>query len=141
MTFLPDINFWLALAFDTHDQHPAARAWISSVLDDSLAFCRLTQNGFLRIATNSSAFPHDAKTMIEAWTLYDRLRADQLVVFASEPVEVERHWRQLTQRASRSHHLWADAYLAAFAIAAGYEVVTFDREFAQFGLQACTILV
>jgi predicted nucleic acid-binding protein len=37
-------------------------------------------------------------------------------------------------------HVWNDAYLAAFAACANFEIVTFDRAFAQFKLDRCTIL-
>lgn len=139
--YLPDVNVWLALAFDSHTSHPVAAQWLAGASEASFAFCRATQSGFLRMATNASAFPHDAVTMPEAWNLHDRIRADRRAIFAEEPADLERHWRKLADRPTRSHHLWADAYLAAFALAGGYEMVTLDRGFAQFNLPHCTMLV
>ena len=138
--FLPDINFWLALAFDSQANHSVAREWLATTMSDSLAFCRVTQMGVLRLATNASAFPHDAVTMDLAWILYDQIRADRRVVFEHEPFGMEQHWRGLTQRPSRSPHLWADAYLAAFAQAGDFEIVTFDRGFTQYKNLRRTIL-
>jgi predicted nucleic acid-binding protein len=52
MTYLPDVNVWIALAADRHALHRAARHWFSRLVDEKLAFCRLTQLGFLRLLTN-----------------------------------------------------------------------------------------
>ncbi len=41
-------------------------------------------------------------------------------------------WRQLSELATASPKRWMDAYLAAFAIAAGMRLVTFDSDFGQF---------
>jgi predicted nucleic acid-binding protein len=38
----------------------------------------------------------------------------------------------LTQRKTFSPNVWSDAYLAAFAQAADFEVVTFDKGFMQY---------
>ncbi len=48
MTFLPDINVWLALASRRHQHHLLAQQWIAEV-DAPIAFCRITQMG-LQIA-------------------------------------------------------------------------------------------
>jgi uncharacterized protein len=42
------------------------------------------------------------------------------------------YWRQFSNRNSSSLKLWMDAYLAAFAWAGGYQMVTTDSAFAQF---------
>lgn len=139
-TLLPDINVWLALTFDTHAQHPSANGWLANVANELMAFCRVTQIGFLRLATNSVAFPHDAMTMAEAWVLYDRIGTDRRIIFAPEPFGMEQHWRRLTQLPTRSPHVWADGYLAAFAQAADFEIVTFDKGFAQYKRLRLTIL-
>ncbi len=51
MTYLPDINVWIALAAEKHIHHPAARYWFANLHDERLTFCRLTQLGFLRLLT------------------------------------------------------------------------------------------
>jgi predicted nucleic acid-binding protein len=38
-------------------------------------------------------------------------------------------WRDATRHSPSGPNFWTDAYLAAFATAAGYTVVTFDRGF------------
>lgn len=64
--YLPDINFRLALSFQSHFHHASAKAWMQSADVASCCFCRVTQMGFLRIATNPKAFPNDALPMNEA---------------------------------------------------------------------------
>ena len=63
---MPDINFWLALAFEVHAHHIAAVAWFDNAGPDSCSFCRLTQQGFLRLATNRAAFRDETVTMKKA---------------------------------------------------------------------------
>ena len=130
---LPDINVWLALAFDSHVYHPAAKSWFDGLSDDSLScFCRLTQQGFLRLSTNRKAFGNDAVTLTDAWRLYDTLLSDPRVMFVEEPVQIEPQWRTFTQGQTHSPHVWSDAYLAAFALAGGLQLVTFDKALAQY---------
>ena len=66
-------------------------------------------------------------TMLEAWAIYDRLFDDERVVFLSEPAGLQEEFRARTLLKSASPKLWADAYLSAFATAAGGTLVTFDR--------------
>jgi hypothetical protein len=46
--------------------------------------------------------------------------------------DIERWWTQHALRPTASPKLWMDAYLAAFARAAGYTLVTTDAAFRQF---------
>lgn len=139
--FLPDVNFWLALAFPSHVHNQAARTWFDDpAKNPTCHFCRFTQTGFLRLANNPTAFPQDALTQDKVWTLFDGLVAHARVGFAVEPAGVEAVWRQFANLPQFSPNLWADAYIAAFARVGGYEVVTFDRAFTQFPNVRVTIL-
>src|SRR5258708_7599103 len=129
---LPDLNFWLALVFQSHVHHTTAKAWMISAAPQSCCFCRVTQLGFLRLSTNRKAFPADALPMNRAWQLYDELVSDDRVIFAEEPDDIEVTWRNNTQSQLFSTNVWTDAYLAAFAVAANLEIVTFDKGFSQF---------
>ncbi|MCC7087070.1 MAG: PIN domain-containing protein [Pirellulales bacterium] len=141
MTYLPDVNVWLALAFRQHRHHAAANAWFEGVEEGaSLCICRMTQQGFLRLATHPKVVGSEAVRLPDAWRLYDRIFEDPRVHFGVEPPGIDERWRGLTQSPQFSPHVWNDAYLAAFAACAGFEIVTFDRGFEQFTLQRCTIL-
>lgn len=69
----------------------------------------------------------------EAWSAYEAFLADDRITFrADEPVGVQPIWKQLAVRRTASPKLWMDAYLAAFALAGRYSMVTTDAAFLQF---------
>jgi toxin-antitoxin system PIN domain toxin len=138
--FLPDINFWLALIFDSHTHHQSAKSWMDSLVGGTCCFCRHTQQGFLRLANSPRALQADAVSMVDAWRLYDMALGDPRIGFSDEPPRLEAVWRSLSQRSDFAPKLWSDAYLAAFAIAGGYQLVTFDRGFKQYANLTATLL-
>jgi len=138
--YLPDINFWLALVFNTHSHHRSAKSWLDALNSEICHFCRLTQQGFLRLANNPRVIPSGAVSMDDAWDLYDICLSDPRISFAQEPLLLETAWRNYAQGRGFSPNVWSDAYLAAFALTGGYEVVTFDQGFAQFANLKVTIL-
>jgi len=138
--FLPDVNVWLALTFDSHIHHPAAKNWFDALSGEVCFFCRMTQQGFLRLATNQTVFGVHALTLHQAWQEYDILQSDARVSYVDEPANLEPHWRKWTQNQSFSPHVWNDAYLAAFAESGNLELVTFDKGFAQYTGVSCTLL-
>ena len=129
---LPDINVWVALAFEAHAHHRPAADWFEQLEPESCAFCRLTQQGLLRLATNPAVFGDEALSMARAWACYDLLLSDERVYFREESTGLEDVWRKHSRHRKYSHKVWSDAYLAAFAEAAGIEVVTFDRGFGNY---------
>ena len=129
---LPDVNVWLALTFDSHAHHPAAKSWFDALSDEPCFFCRMTQQGFLRLATNPLVFGTHALTLTEAWQKYDVFRSDPCVSYVEEAAGIEVFWRLHTQRRTFSPKVWNDAYLAAFAQSTDFELVTFDQGFAQY---------
>jgi len=129
MIYLCDVNVWLAFTNATHQHHAIAKRWFAESPDDPVAFCRITQNGLLRLLTNPRVMGSDVLTAPEAWAIYDDLFQTGRVHFASEPPGIELAWREATRDRQSGPNFWTDAYLAAFAIAAGYTVVTFDRGF------------
>ncbi len=138
--FLADVNLWLALAFESHFHHAVAKAWLDGLSSEGCSFCRMTQQGFLRLATNPKAFGAEAVTMADAWRMYDEFLADPRVSYSREPAGVESFWRDYTQRQTFSPKVWNDAFLAAFARAADFELITFDKGFTQFANLKSTVL-
>jgi uncharacterized protein len=134
---LCDSSVWLALAIDEHFHHAVAREWLETVESDaSVHFCRATQQALLRLLTNAFVFAGYESTPLsndQAWGTYEALLADDRIAFQSrEPDGLEPRWRQYAARDSSSPQLWMDAYLAAFAQAGGYQMVTTDAAFKQF---------
>jgi toxin-antitoxin system PIN domain toxin len=128
MTYLPDINVWIALAAEQHAHHRVARRWFSGVQGERLAFCRLTQLGFLRLLTNKHVMQEEVKRPDEAWQAYHVLRSDRRIGYSPEPNDLPETWQAFTQGPLSSPNLWTDAYLCAFAHAAGLTLVTFDAK-------------
>ena len=126
----PDINVWLALLIEDHIHRPSAVAWWRADHSKRIAFSRLTQIGVLRLLTTSAAMNGQPLSMAEAWAAHDYLYLDHRVVFLPEPSTLEQAFRAAAAGDQTSPKLWADAYVAAFAEAAGAEVVTFDRALA-----------
>jgi hypothetical protein len=107
---LPDVNVWLALAFEVHEHHRRAVEWFDTLAPRSCAFCRFTQQGFLRLATNPVVLKDDAVTMAEAWRCYDTLMSDDRVLFLQEPAGLEQNWRRHTRKRKYSHKVWNETF-------------------------------
>ena len=127
----------LALALSKHVHHTAAREWLETVEEPaSIFFCRPTQQAFLRLLSNASVlapYGNPPLTNREAWSAYEAFLSDDRIAFqANEPVGAEPLWKQLAVRGTASPKLWMDAYLAAFALAGRYSMVTTDAAFRQF---------
>src|SRR5882724_7854189 len=131
MTYLPDVNVWIALTLSSHVQHSAATAWLEEASDDTLAFCRVTQMGFLRLLTNERVMTEDVFTAERAWRLLERIRRDDQVIFSPEPGGLDIAWQKLTASHKTGANFWTGTYLAAFAENAGSTLVTFDRGFSK----------
>ena len=132
MKHLPDINVWLALTFSGHPHHEAALKWFNTTNSNSSAFCRMTQQGYLRLSTNPKAFLSDALTLPKAWKAFDLLLSDSRTFYCDEPRGVEDEWRKFTNKAAFSVKIWNDAFLAALAKMAGLQLVTFDKGFKRY---------
>jgi uncharacterized protein len=87
--------------------------------------------GFLRLTTSSKVVVNP-KTNTEAWAIYQELRALPNIQLLDEPGHLEFSFLNLTIQQKLSHRMWTDAYLAAFAIAGCYRLVSFDSDFARF---------
>jgi uncharacterized protein len=129
--FFPDINVWLALSYNRHVHHRAAKDWFDSLGPNCrLYFCRLTQLGLLRLLCTESVMSRDrALNQRQAWHEYDHWREDERIEFLEEPAGLEKEFRALTQHWLPSPKGWVDAYLSAFSTVAGLPFVTFDQAF------------
>ncbi len=67
----------------------------------------------------------------EAWKVYWELRLSSGVPLLEEPEGLDEALANLVRR-GLSPRLWTDAYLAAFALAGGHRLVTFDPDFLRF---------
>jgi uncharacterized protein len=124
----PDINVWVALSHGAHVHHDIAHDWFESLPEDSrLAFCRVTQLGFLRLLTAEAVMRDEVMTQVAAWSVYDAWLRDDRVSYQHEPPSLDAAFRTRTRLRQAATKHWADAYLSAFAEASGATLVTFDR--------------
>lgn len=82
----------------------------------------------LRLMSNPALMGDDVVSRGAAWRVIDQLRADERVLWAEEPVQLEGVWRAMSAREENSHKLWTDDYVAAFAQAADATLATLDRK-------------
>jgi len=132
---LADSNVWLALVLSEHEHHPQVSNWLLQQSPAEVALCRMTQLALLRLLTTRavlSPYGNPPLTNEQAGQLSDGLLADPRIRFAQEPSGLETQWKGLAHVPSASPKLWMDAYLAAFAIAGGHQLITIDSAFTQF---------
>jgi hypothetical protein len=141
MIYLPDVNVWIALTSNRHVHHAIATEWLQGIERDYVAFCRVSELGFLRLLTNSHVMGSDVLSPTQAWRIYDEWRTDGRVIFLSERTNFSEQWRQLGNQISGGPNAWTDAYLAAFAGESNATVITLDRTFRSLGKAAITALV
>jgi hypothetical protein len=141
MPTLCDVNMLLALCYDGHAQHRSAMDWLGEVTTLAhVIVCRNTQLGLLRLINNPAVMLADVRDTRAAWRVYDAMMTDDRFSFLGEPSRLDDVLRTLTTAQNFSPKLWADAYLAAFAISANLDLVTFDQAFKQFKNLRVTIL-
>jgi toxin-antitoxin system PIN domain toxin len=138
---LPDVNILLALVAEGHTHHRSALEWFGARADDSVAICRVTQMGLLRLLTNPKVLRAGVRSIQQAWEISNELLADRRVFFESEPHGLEVAWTAAMQHPAAGSSSWTDAYLAAFAQRHDYEMVTFDRDFQRWPDLAVSVLI
>lgn len=85
--------------------------------------------GLLRLLTNRKVMGANVLIVVDAWRVYASLRDEDRVQYAEEPPHLEDGWREAARHLGTGPNFWTDAYLAAFAEAGEYTIVTFDRGF------------
>lgn len=128
----PDPNLWLALAVEDHLHHKTAIQWWKQE-SGQIAFIRHSQLGLLRLLTTSAAMGGKPLSMTQAWRVYDRFYQDDRVLLHPEPHLLDKHFRKQASGKFASPKLWADAWMLAFAEAAGGQLVTFDNALTVYG--------
>jgi toxin-antitoxin system PIN domain toxin len=144
---LPDINVWLAMAVQEHPHHTWARNYWSSAVAQTPAmpgpklwFCRTTMLGLVRLLCQPKVVGTGALELPAAWNLYLRFRAMAQIGLLADPAGCETQLAALLSSTQPPPRLWTDTYLAALSQSSGLRLVTFDKDFARFGLANCLIL-
>jgi uncharacterized protein len=125
---LLDVNALVALAWDTHVHHAAARRWFAADGANGWATCPITESGFVRVSSNPKVLPHpiDVET---ARRVLGALRAAGAHAFVPDDVSLT----DGDVPAIAGHRQVTDVHLLVLARRAGRPLVTFDAALAQLG--------
>jgi len=138
---LCDVSFLVPLLAEFHAHHDAAWDWFKTIGAGRAVICRVAQLGLLRVSNNPSAMQSGVQTSRSCWQSWHELRKDDRVqIMVSEPIGLDDVFEAYTVGRNYTRQLWTDAYLAAFAKCAGFQLVTFDQGFKQFSGLECHIL-
>lgn len=141
MGSLADVNVLFALIYAAHAHGPRATAWLEGEVEEGgILLCRVVQMGVFRLLTNARLMKDEVLSPREAWAVWDSLWKDPRFARVDEPPRLEGAWRALVRDLPRGRCADTDSYLAAFALAGGYRLVTFDRGFGDYEDLDCVIL-
>jgi len=133
---LYDANLWVALAFAAHPHAKLATKHFAELdSGDPAAFCRASQQSFLRLVTTPALQQAYATPLISnasAWEKCQELLSLPQILWLDEPAGLSDLWHQLASLPTASPKVWMDAYLAAFAIGHDLQFVTLDGDFKRF---------
>lgn len=137
---LVDVNLGLAFLVQQHEHHRLAEKWFERRTAGEVAVCRIVQLSVVRLLATRAVMGDDAMPASSAWKLFQLLLEDERVELVPEPAEIDAWIPGLFKYPSPTGKLVIDAYLAAFAIGASMQLVTFGRGFRQFKGLDVTIL-
>jgi uncharacterized protein len=125
---LLDVNVLVALAWDSHVHHTAARAWFRAHGRAGWETCPVTESGFVRVSSNPRVLPHPIGVDAARGVLA-ALRAAGGHSFVVDDVS------QCDTDTPRTpgHRQVTDAHLLTLARRRGVRVVTFDRRLLGLG--------
>lgn len=132
MPDLLDANVWVSLSAPDHVHHVRARQYWEEEADQTVSFCRITALAFLRRLTNPRIMKGFVLDGHQAWEALDTWLSQPGVRMLPEPARLDEQlgaWSRMTDLRAGA---WTDAYLAAFAVASGSRLVTFDGGFKRF---------
>lgn len=132
MKFLADVNVIFPLMVSSHQHREKAVEWFDSVNAGEVVLSRLTRLGALRLICNSHVMGADVLSPKATLAAIEVLEADERIVLAHEPDGLDATLKKLVSSCATTPNLWTDAYLAAFAIVADLQLVSFDRGFRKF---------
>ena len=129
---LPDLNVWLALTWPAHSHHRHAVQYWEQQAADQVLFCTVTALGLVRLVCQPKLMGKAVRTTAEASALLDALCQQPGVALAHPEHDGWEVFHQLLRQGELPVRLCTDAHLAALAMANGWRLVSFDRDFERF---------
>ncbi len=122
---LLDVNVLVAIAWPNHVYHLPARKWFREKRELGWATCPSTENGFIRVSSNTRVIP-EAKSPREAALFLRNLIAFGGHVFWPEEASVlDDRWIKLER--IHTYRQITDAHLLSLALRHEQCLATFDR--------------
>ena len=133
---LPDLNVWLALVWPEHSHHHHALHYWEVQASDRVLFSTVTALGLVRLVSQPKLMGPAVSNAAEASALLEALCQQPGVGLAEPEHGGWEVFHQLLRGGEIPARLCTDVHLAALAIANGWRLVSFDRDFERFaGLQ------
>jgi len=129
---LPDLNVWLALTWPAHLHHQQAVAYWEQQAAEQVLFCTVTALGLVRLVCQPKLMGTAVRNTTEASDLLNTLCHQPGVRVAEPEDDGWEVFHQLLRSGAIPARLCTDAHLAALAIANGWRLVSFDRDFERF---------
>lgn len=118
---LLDVNMLVALVWDSHVHHTAARRWFAEHAAVGWATCPITESGFVRVSSNPKVLPVSISVGDARQTLIALCGAPGHQ-FLSDDVSLRDH----DVPTLTGHRQITDAHLLVLARRRGHQLVTFD---------------
>ncbi len=131
-TDLPDLNVWLAMTSAGHVHHTQAVHYGESEAAERVLFCSVTALGLVRLVSQPKLMGSAVKSSAEAAALLQSLCVQPGVSIAEPEQSGWDIFHALVCDLQLPSKHCTDAYLAALAMANGWRLVSFDRDFNQF---------
>ena len=122
---LLDVNVLVALAWPNHIFHSQARKWFREQRRLGWATCPTTENGFVRVSSNSRIIPEAKSPREAALFLRDLIKSEGHVFWPEESSIVDDRWISIDR--IHTHRQITDAHLLALALRNKGCLATFDR--------------
>ena len=129
---LPDLNVWLALVCPDHSHHRHAVHYWEQLAADEVLFCTVTALGLVRLVCQPKLMGRAVRNAAKASALLEALFQQHSVRLAEPEHGGWEVFHQLLRGGEIPARLCTDAHLAALAIANGWRLVSFDRDFERF---------
>lgn len=131
-----DANVLLYAVNTAAEHHDASRRWLDRALSgaDTVGFAWVPLLAFVRLSTKEGLFPHPLRPEEAMGRVADWTAASSAVTVNPTP----RHTGVLTEllnQVGAGGNLVNDAHLAALAIEHRGEIVSYDADFARFGVR------
>ena len=129
---LLDVNVWLSLSIPDHVHHVRAKRYWDTEAADLRVLNRVVALGILRLLTDARTFGTAALDAAAARRVLRSWLGMQRVTFAHDPPQLDDVLDDWAGSLDIRGRHWTDAYLAAFATAGGYRLVSFDAGFVRY---------